>query len=109
MPGMLVIVSVCHLNSVLLVHVFMIVHRYFKSAGRAVHHTESVVQLHSLSTRNASLTMTFSPSAIPVFNNVLISGARSEEHTSELQSRGHLVCRLLLEKKKYRCARHARY
>src|SRR5439155_25945219 len=28
------------------------------------------------------------------------SEGRSEEHTSELQSRGHLVCRLLLEKKK---------
>src|SRR2546422_5032465 len=28
-----------------------------------------------------------------------ISGWRSEEHTSELQSRLHLVCRLLLEKK----------
>src|SRR5438309_6575659 len=27
-------------------------------------------------------------------------GARSEEHTSELQSQFHLVCRLLLEKKK---------
>src|SRR5439155_13293349 len=27
------------------------------------------------------------------------SRVRSEEHTSELQSRGHLVCRLLLEKK----------
>src|SRR5439155_10957070 len=27
--------------------------------------------------------------------------ARSEEHTSELQSRGQLVCRLLLEKKKF--------
>src|SRR5690625_6807352 len=27
------------------------------------------------------------------------SSPRSEEHTSELQSRGHLVCRLLLEKK----------
>src|SRR5215510_15667832 len=27
------------------------------------------------------------------------SCSRSEEHTSELQSRGHLVCRLLLEKK----------
>src|SRR5690625_5728438 len=27
------------------------------------------------------------------------SPSRSEEHTSELQSRGHLVCRLLLEKK----------
>src|SRR5690625_5531356 len=30
----------------------------------------------------------------------LFGGSRSEEHTSELQSRGHLVCRLLLEKKK---------
>src|SRR5690625_6967832 len=30
----------------------------------------------------------------------LADGVRSEEHTSELQSRGHLVCRLLLEKKK---------
>src|SRR2546422_4929765 len=29
-------------------------------------------------------------------------GRRSEEHTSELQSRLHLVCRLLLEKKKKR-------
>src|SRR6266702_6682625 len=44
--------------------------------------------------------------------------SRSEEHTSELQSRGHLVCRLLLEKKNQhmirfefslsRCARTAR-
>src|SRR5271166_3475964 len=32
--------------------------------------------------------------------------ARSEEHTSELQSRGHLVCRLLLEKKKSYDYRH---
>src|SRR3989442_9896106 len=31
---------------------------------------------------------------------------RSEEHTSELQSRPHLVCRLLLEKKKNNQARH---
>src|SRR5690625_1233306 len=30
----------------------------------------------------------------------LFAHNRSEEHTSELQSRGHLVCRLLLEKKK---------
>src|SRR5690625_6631105 len=29
-----------------------------------------------------------------------LGGLRSEEHTSELQSRGHLVCRLPLEKKK---------
>src|SRR3712207_7437128 len=32
---------------------------------------------------------------------------RSEEHTSELQSRQYLVCRLLLEKKKNRCV-HSR-
>src|SRR5207249_9652771 len=31
------------------------------------------------------------------------SGTRSEEHTSELQSRFDLVCRLLLEKKKMQC------
>src|SRR2546429_7386880 len=50
---------------------------------------------------------------LPVLANVLVEAAkpglrlsgtdldRSEEHTSELQSRLHLVCRLLLEKKKY--------
>src|SRR6266702_7504352 len=32
--------------------------------------------------------------------NPVCTSVRSEEHTSELQSRGHLVCRLLLEKKK---------
>src|SRR5439155_25379331 len=31
---------------------------------------------------------------------ITLAVTRSEEHTSELQSRGHLVCRLLLEKKK---------
>src|SRR5438309_8323618 len=35
--------------------------------------------------------------------SLLIAGAlRSEEHTSELQSQFHLVCRLLLEKKKHK-------
>src|SRR3712207_9041921 len=33
-------------------------------------------------------------------DRVVVLGARSEEHTSELQSRQYLVCRLLLEKKK---------
>src|SRR3712207_7524210 len=33
---------------------------------------------------------------------------RSEEHTSELQSRQYLVCRLLLEKKKIKYKRHAK-
>src|SRR3989442_10987822 len=37
--------------------------------------------------------------ALPVSSLAAATG-RSEEHTSELQSRPHLVCRLLLEKKK---------
>src|SRR5439155_2078600 len=42
-----------------------------------------------------------SPLSVVTFSRstCAISGSRSEEHTSELQSRGHLVCRLLLEKK----------
>src|SRR3712207_6849859 len=35
-----------------------------------------------------------------VHTNAIVKAARSEEHTSELQSRQYLVCRLLLEKKK---------
>src|SRR2546429_4629952 len=45
-----------------------------------------------------------SPEAPPVTMNtrslICMECLRSEEHTSELQSRLHLVCRLLLEKKK---------
>src|SRR5256885_10703409 len=36
-----------------------------------------------------------------------VKGARSEEHTSELQSPCNLVCRLLLEKKKHRDYYHS--
>src|SRR5439155_25155124 len=38
------------------------------------------------------------PASVAVWT--AFEAGRSEEHTSELQSRGHLVCRLLLEKKK---------
>src|SRR5260221_1933818 len=40
------------------------------------------------------------PPNIEVFEFYFRPGARSEEHTSELQSHSDLVCRLLLEKKK---------
>src|SRR2546422_8302857 len=46
--------------------------------------------------RNRFNSLVFTPTAFQV---------RSEEHTSELQSRLHLVCRLLLEKKKIRQTR----
>src|SRR5215208_5114848 len=39
-------------------------------------------------------------SVVSLSSSLMPSRTRSEEHTSELQSRGHLVCRLLLEKKK---------
>src|SRR5690625_6591908 len=45
-----------------------------------------------------------SPASIAVIE--VLRETRSEEHTSELQSRGHIVCRLLLEKKK-RCSEAA--
>src|SRR5258708_27377457 len=51
----------------------------------------------------SSLTDAVSSYSIPSCGGVSSGRAasRSEEHTSELQSPDHLVCRLLLEKKKY--------
>src|SRR5579872_7578261 len=46
--------------------------------------------------------------AIPGRSLTASCWSRSEEHTSELQSRPHLVCRLLLEKKKHTRRRHGR-
>src|SRR6266508_4897375 len=43
---------------------------------------------------------TLPSTSAPAWMTVSGPMTRSEEHTSELQSRGHLVCRLLLEKKK---------
>src|SRR3989442_10977745 len=49
--------------------------------------------------RPAHFTMATSPD-LSQLTLIMTSSLRSEEHTSELQSRPHLVCRLLLEKKK---------
>src|SRR2546429_3284088 len=50
--------------------------------------------------RSSSITaVNFSASPLPGSTRLT---TRSEEHTSELQSRLHLVCRLLLEKKKHK-------
>src|SRR2546422_5344097 len=47
-----------------------------------------------------SLNRYYSDEVVLWLGTELTNGKRSEEHTSELQSRLHLVCRLLLEKKK---------
>src|SRR3712207_8698708 len=45
----------------------------------------------------------YSPPGHGISHYIHIERFRSEEHTSELQSRQYLVCRLLLEKKKKKC------
>src|SRR3989442_10265600 len=52
--------------------------------------------------KNVLMIMTYGP----VQHIAYLVRGRSEEHTSELQSRPHLVCRLLLEKKKKIELRH---
>src|SRR5205814_8948528 len=61
--------------------------------------------LHSFPTRRSSDLLCLFRSRLRLLNPYVGIGcarglARSEEHTSELQSLRHLVCRLLLEKKK---------
>src|SRR5258708_24298070 len=64
----------------------------FRSPSRAA----SPRSFHSLSPHGAST------SCEPGITACRFSDVRSEEHTSELQSPDHLVCRLLLEKKNNR-------
>src|SRR5258708_13696912 len=47
------------------------------------------------------------PHALTINKSLLFEQKRSEEHTSELQSPDHLVCRLLLEKKKKKNTLHS--
>src|SRR5690625_6980889 len=61
-------------------------HVHFLFAERSQHYVKVGFLLSGTASVTASRTSDYS--------------SRSEEHTSELQSRGHIVCRLLLEKKK---------
>src|SRR5690625_5749382 len=70
------------------------------SPCKSRHQEEAVTESRchtSIMRRTSSSTRLRSPSPP---TSVTVTSRRSEEHTSELQSRGHLVCRLLLEKKK---------
>src|SRR5439155_22581990 len=74
-------------------------------ASRAIAHLTSLVSWHESSNHN----LLFIPimRALLVPEQLTLAIDRSEEHTSELQSRGHLVCRLLLEKKKTKSYRNS--
>src|SRR2546428_4131397 len=77
----------------------------FRSAdgNRVIHNTRHLLgtaeDLHDVDTLS-----NVSQALVGLFTKGLLNGGvdRSEEHTSELQSRSDLVCRLLLEKKKQR-------
>src|SRR3712207_7611110 len=60
-----------------------------------------------LQSQKANVTMLFAD--IRGFTPLSEALSRSEEHTSELQSRQYLVCRLLLEKKKKICSSPSHY
>src|SRR5690554_7545853 len=69
----------------------------FRSDSRQT--TLRIPELNSKYPSSASSTFTIMPRA-KTSSTRMKPWHRSEEHTSELQSRPHLVCRLLLEKKK---------
>src|SRR5215813_15508051 len=63
----------------------------------------ATTEIYTLSLHDALPICLLTASAIGYYGPSEVEGLRedrSEEHTSELQSRPHLVCRLLLEKKK---------
>src|SRR5207244_11590967 len=79
-----------------------------RAGGEGCHAPEVISCRLSRTTSRSSRSLTTAPSvsrALPACRSVSPRKssvrARSEEHTSELQSPDHLVCRLLLEKKKH--------
>src|SRR2546422_4398833 len=73
-------------------------------AGMIGHHAQAVLMAGWAPSHGASPAVRVLCERIVVAQNDEIAFVRSEEHTSELQSRLHLVCRLLLEKKKNKIA-----
>src|SRR5947199_2742964 len=70
----------------------------FRSSSSPVRYSYvRAAKRRSLSSRTTSSSARWTVSVVPF----VPSTSRSEEHTSELQSLRHLVCRLLLEKKKH--------
>src|SRR5439155_11547101 len=77
-------------------------------ANTAIFNLVNVILLRTLPVREPNRLVIFELSApdrffgseipLKLFQQIRDNNTRSEEHTSELQSRGHLVCRLLLEK-----------
>src|SRR5690554_7542609 len=77
-------------------HVFAIVGLPDKAVAESRERVRNALHAVGLGIPWTHITVNLAPADLPKEG----SHFRSEEHTSELQSRPHLVCRLLLEKKK---------
>src|SRR5690625_2764330 len=71
--------------------------RYIKIPVYSLSYSE-FLQFHQLEDSDEVLEKYLKFGGLPYLIHLSLEDPRSEEHTSELQSRGHLVCRLLLEK-----------
>src|SRR3712207_7616944 len=75
------------------------------TAAEAVFEVVSEITIASSTANTVMAKVLVSPSRsaepLPMVSARPVSASRSEEHTSELQSRQYLVCRLLLEKKNH--------
>src|SRR5690625_6874248 len=79
--------------------VFQTLHAATEDVERVIRDPRIQAVSFTGSDRAGSLVASIAASEIKPAVLELGGSDRSEEHTSELQSRGHLVCRLLLEKK----------
>src|SRR5436309_10052331 len=80
---------------------------FFNDTAPTQIYTLSLHDALPISVKRRSIQEKSTDNPVPITNDdlrfrQLVVGDRSEEHTSELQSRENLVCRLLLEKKKDR-------
>src|SRR5947209_19352943 len=86
--------------SILLFHPNFLIFFFFNDTATTEIDTLSLHDALPISSVRARLAMSSYEVQVPGSSTLSASAMRSEEHTSELQSRQYLVCRLLLEKKK---------
>src|SRR5256884_1400153 len=81
----------------------IVVFRPFMTGERTTRTAHAILNYETISRRASEPKLTTASGCLLLpasFSSIRRTLRRSEEHTSELQSRLHLVCRLLLEKKK---------
>src|SRR5439155_2332456 len=98
LPLSLQLLHISHILPLLPYPLFTSIFFFFNDPATPEIYTLSLHDALPISARTAGIPL--DPVVAPSSGRLLRVPPRSEEHTSELQSRGHLVCRLLLEKKK---------